>query len=136
VVGAPALDGALSSMRQLKSLEAWKVATDISRRAYRLTLDSRLRRQYGLIDQLRRAAASIPANIAEGYALGTTAQLIRALRISLGSSAELRSHLELLKSVELVEGEQVDRLERDVDRLIGLLVGLLKKLGARTPRPS
>jgi four helix bundle protein len=60
-------------MQQLNSLEAWKVATELSRGVYRFMLDSRLKRHYRLIDQLRQAAASIPASSGEGY-LGTTAQ--------------------------------------------------------------
>ncbi len=132
MVGIPDLDGALLRMHQLQSLEAWKAAREVSRRTYRLTLSAELQRHYGLTDQMRRAAVSIPANIAEGYALATTPQLIRALRIALGSTAELHAHLELLRAVPLADGMEVDRLMRDTYRLIGLL-GLLKKLGAKTP---
>ncbi len=133
LAGIPDLGGASLDMHQLQSLEAWNTAREVSRCTYRLTLAPQMRRHYGLTDQIRRAAVSIPANIAEGYALGTTPQLIRTLRISLGSAAELHTHLELLSSIALVEGAEVERLMRDTSRLIGLLVGLLKKLGAKTP---
>lgn len=86
-----------------------------------------------MIDQLRRAALSIPANIVEGYALGTRAQFIRQVRIAFGSTAELQVHLQLLRDVEIVEGDVVEPLVLQCDRLLGLFIGLLKKLGARPP---
>src|SRR6266576_5986207 len=71
----------LGPMRQLQQLDAWRVAQELAETAYRLTMTSPLDR--------------IPANMAEGYALSTTEQFIRCLRISLGSAAELRTHLDL-----------------------------------------
>ena len=120
-------------MRNLETLVAWKLARDISRRAYRLTMAPPLRRHYSLADQVRRSAASIPANICEGYALGTRGQLIRCVRIALGSASELKCHLELARDVELVSGSDVDALITAVERLLGVLVGLLKRLGAKVP---
>jgi len=64
-------------MHKLGSLEAWNRSRQLSRIAYRLTLDGKLAKHFGLADQIRRAAAAIPANIAEGYALATTPQFIR-----------------------------------------------------------
>src|SRR5256886_10277244 len=96
-----------SCVRKLDSLQAWTVARQVARSAYRLTLDPPLNRHFGLTDQIRRAAASIPANIAEGYALGTTAQFIRFLRIALGSGTELCTHLELVRDLALAPTEGV-----------------------------
>jgi four helix bundle protein len=86
-----------------------------------------------LADQIRRAAISIPANIAEGYALGTTLQFIRCLRISLGSAAELRSHLDVTKKLELADSSQIEITIDLSVRVIAIVVGLLRKLGARLP---
>ena len=55
-------------VRKLDSLEAWRHGRQLSRDAYRLTLATPLSRHFSLADQIRRAAASIPANVAEGYA--------------------------------------------------------------------
>src|SRR2546422_7737778 len=62
--------------------------------SYRLTLEPPLSRHYSLSDQIRRAAPSIPANIAEGYGLATRPQFVRCLRIALGSANELRTRSE------------------------------------------
>ena len=88
---------------------------------------------YALVDQIRRAAISVPANIAEGYALGTTSQWVRLNRIALGSAVELKTHLELLRDLELIDRVQLDPVVADATQVIALLVGLLKRLGAKTP---
>lgn len=82
---------------------------------------------------------SVPANIAEGYALGTTLQFIRSLRIALGSAAELRSHLDLTRTLELVDRGEIDSTIQLTMRVIAILVGLLRKLdrnlSSRVPFP-
>ena len=125
-------------MRKLDSLEAWNCGRQVSRQAYKLTLQPPLSRHFGLADQIRRAAASIPANIAEGYAMGTTPQFIRFLRISLGSATELSTHLELVRDLGLAEQEQLEEALRLCDKEIGLLIGLVFSLGRRqrTTRPT
>ena len=123
-------------MHKLASLEAWKRSRQLSRVAYRLTLDGKLAKHFGLADQIRRAAAAIPANIAEGYALSTTPQFIRCLRISLGSATELYTHLELAADMELVDAEQIKAGLRQCDHVIALLIGLIRRLGSRSTLPA
>src|SRR6266481_10027359 len=126
-------------MKQLETLEAWKCGQQLARAAYALTLREPLSRHFGMADQIRRAATSIPANMVEGYALGTTAQFIRCLRISLGSTAELHSHLKICIDLELLpkaDGESTIAL---AERTLRLLIGLLRSLDSRprgTPFPS
>ena len=118
-------------MRRLDSLEAWRQGRQLSRDAYRLTLSGPLHRHYSLADQIRRAAASIPANIAEGYALATTPQFLRCLRVALGSATELLTHLELALDMELVPPKIAKEAVASCNREIGLIIGLLRKLGSR-----
>ena len=115
-------------MRNLKSFDAWKRGQDLATMAYQLTLSPHLHRHFALIDQIRRAALSIPANIAEGYALGTTPQFLRCLRISLGSTAELRSHLELARRVQLIPEPDVAAGLELCDRMLAVVLGLIRKL--------
>jgi four helix bundle protein len=119
-------------MRQLHSLDVWRGAQDLAEVAYRLTTQATLSRHFALVDQMRRASISIPANIAEGYALGTTTQFVRYLRISLGSAAELGSHLEILRRLKLTEETPVSEAATLCDRVIAMLVGLLRKLGRKS----
>ena len=123
-------------MQKLASLECWNVGRQVSRSAYRLTLEGPLAKHFGLADEIRRAAAAIPANIAEGYALATTPQFIRCLRIALGSATELHTHLELAGEMELVAADRVKEALRLCSRVIALLIGLVRRLGSRSTLPA
>ena len=120
-------------MRRFESLDVWKVARQLSLSAYQLTTKSPLERHFDLRNQIRRAAISIPANLAEGYGLGTRPQLVRCIRISLGSTYELKTHLELTRDLELAELTGVTEVLSSCDRTIALLIGLLRGLGAKAP---
>ena len=120
-------------MHQLQSLDAWNCARDLAKGAYNLTMSAELARHFGLVDQIRRSAASIPANIAEGYGLGTKRQFIRTLRIALGSTYELSSHVQLVADLELLQSEAVGHVQTQCTRQARLLVGLLKSLRATVP---
>lgn len=126
-------------MKQLESLDAYRAAQDLALKAYSLTHSAKMTKHFALIDQIRRACISVPANIAEGYALGTTMQFIRCLRISLGSTAELRSHLDLTRNLQLSDPTEIKMVIDLTMRVISILVGLLKKLDAnnrsRVPFP-
>src|ERR1041384_8699915 len=115
-------------MRKLDRLDAWRVAQDLAYQAYLLTLDPRLAKHFALIDQIRRASLSVPANIAEGYALGTTPQFIRGLKIALGSNAELYSHLAVLARLNLLPGDDVGPVIDLCTRVIAMIIGLIRKL--------
>src|SRR5687768_11736662 len=115
-------------MKQLESLDVWRVSHDLSALSYQLTMEQSLSRHFSLIDQIRRAGTSIPANIAEGYALSTRPQFVRCLRIALGSAAELFTHLKLLGRLKLVDDTRVLEAEQLCVRTIAMLVALLRKL--------
>src|SRR6266571_620522 len=119
-------------VRQLEALDVWRGALDLAEVAYRLTMEAPLQRHFALVDQVRRAAISIPANIAEGYALSTTMQFVRCLRISLGSASELRSHLELIRRLNLAQAVPTAQAAVLCVRVISMLVGLLRALARRT----
>ena len=100
--------------------------------AYRLTLEPPLSRHFSLADQIRRAAPSVPANVAEGYGLATKPQFVRCLRIALDSAMELRTHLEIVQELELfAKPEPVAEALQRCERLIGLIIGLIRSLVAR-----
>ena len=115
-------------MPGLQSLKAWTEGKHFARLAYRATMQRPLAQHFSLADQIRRAAASIPANIAEGYALGTRPQFVRFLRISLGSARELMWHIELAGDMDLIAATDAKTLHDAGDIVIRLLIGLLKKL--------
>ncbi|HEY6207563.1 MAG TPA: four helix bundle protein [Gemmatimonadales bacterium] len=115
-------------MRRLHSLDAWRSAQELSHAAYRITNSEKLSKHFALVDQIRRAAISIPANIAEGYALGSTAQFLRCLKISLGSTTELFTHLSLVHALRILPDSEVVQCLELCDRVISIVIGLIRKL--------
>jgi four helix bundle protein len=81
-----------------KELEAYKKGFELVKIIYEMTKSFPHEEMYGLTSQIRRAAISIPSNIAEGYMRGTK-EYIQFLKISLGSCAELETQLSLCKEI-------------------------------------
>lgn len=119
-------------MRSLEKLEVYTLTRELAVRVYRLAKQPMMEREYGAADQIKRACMSIPANIAEGYALGTRPQLVKGLRSAFGSATELNTHLWVASRVPIVDAsEELTTAQVDLSRAIGMLIGLLKANGAR-----
>ena len=86
-------------MGNFKKLKVWQAAHSLTCHVYRGTASFPKTEAFGLTSQLRRSAASIAANIAEGCGRNGDVELNRFLRISLGSAAELEYHLLLSRDV-------------------------------------
>jgi four helix bundle protein len=118
-------------VRKLERLDAWRVAQDLAYQAYRLTLSPQLSRHFALVDQIRRAALSVPANIPEGYSLGTTPQFLRGLKIALGSTTELYSHLTVLARLNLLPVQDIHTVIELSSRVTAMTIGLIRTLSRR-----
>ena len=81
--------------QHFKDLVVWQKAMEMVAEVYRLTDSFPKREVYGLTDQIRRAAVSVPSNIAEGQAHHNNREFVHFLRHSLGSLAELETHLNI-----------------------------------------
>jgi four helix bundle protein len=118
-------------MGNFKKLEAWQLAHKLARDVYHATIQFPKTEAYGLTSQLRRSAASIPANIAEGCGRDADLDFSRFVRISLGSANELEYHLLLSHDVGLLTSSNYEALVAQVRRLQGMLAGLNRAL--KTP---
>jgi four helix bundle protein len=119
-------------MRSPERLDAYVLARELAVGTYRLTRVPPLVRHPVLSDQIARATVSIPANIAEAFALGTPRQLVRGIRIAFGSAVELKTHLWIASRVEALPSDDRSRnVDADVERVTSMLIGLLKRYGAR-----
>lgn len=114
-----------------RDLVAWQEAVELAVECYRVTRAFPREEAYGLTSQIRRAATSIAANIAEGNGRNNAGDYAQFLRIAQGSLKELETHLIIARRVELLP----DDLERDLlehsDRLGRLLRGLLRAIERR-----
>lgn len=76
-----------------EDLEVWKAARELTNRIYKITKNAEFSKDYGLRDQIRRAAVSIMSNIAEGYERSGNQEFIQVLAIAKGSCGEVRCQL-------------------------------------------
>jgi four helix bundle protein len=111
-----------------KDLEVWKNGMDIVGCIYNITDKFPKSEQFSLTDQMRRAAISIPSNIAEGHIPYYTAEFKRYCRTSLGSCAELDTQLIIAKRRKYTEDDEFNRISDMIDHEIKMLVNLIKKL--------
>jgi four helix bundle protein len=122
-----------------RQLLVWQRAMALAEDVYRLTRLLPKDERFGLMSQMRRAARSVPANIAEGYGRGRTGEYRRFLSIAAGSLLELETDLELVVRTQLVpkhEAQPVREAAAEVGRLLAGLRRRLKGLSSRTKGPD
>ncbi len=112
-------------MRNYRELEVWEKAHRLTLELYKLSRGFPKEEMYGLTSQMRRAAVSIGANLAEGCGRRTSAELARFVRIAMGSASELDYHLLLCRDFEFVTNEQYERTSKELIRVRKMLSGLL-----------
>jgi four helix bundle protein len=117
-------------MRDFRQIKVWAKAHQLTLEIYKIT--SRFPREelYGLTSQLRRASASIPANIAEGFGRGGNAELARFLQIGMGSAYEVEYQALLAKDLGFIRTDAYVQLERQIIEVKRMLAGLLLKVRA------
>jgi four helix bundle protein len=117
-----------SDQKTHKNLDVWNRAMDLAAEVYSLTGQFPKDEVFGLVSQARRAAVSIPSNIAEGAARNSRKEYIQFLYVALGSVAELETQLLLAARLKLAPNTDVlDRVERVRQLLLGLLRFLKRK---------
>ncbi|MFO7645328.1 MAG: four helix bundle protein [Desulfosarcina sp.] len=114
-----------------KNLQVWQRARDLAIDVYRITGEGCFKRDYGMTDQMRRSAVSIPSNIAEGDERDTDKDAIRFLYIAKGSLAELRTQLEIANRVGHVEQaifQDLDEKAVTIGKMLGSLIKSRSKM--------
>ena len=114
--------------QHFKDLIVWQKAMDLVVDVYRITDRFPKREIYSLADQMRRAAVSVPSNIAEGQAHFSKAEFIHFLRHSNGSLAELETQLLLAERLQYIEHEDAEVLIMRIVEVGKLLNGLINSL--------
>jgi carbamoyl-phosphate synthase large subunit len=122
-------------VQTFRQLEAWKLGMTLVTQVYSLTARLPPEERYGLAAQLRRAAVSVPSNIAEGHQLGTKAYR-RSIRIALGSLAEAETQLELCRELRFESDSAVAPLLAKASELRRVLHGLDRSLARRMSERS
>lgn len=114
-----------------KRLEVWKQSMALGLEVYRLTRQFPAEERYTLTPQIRRAAISVPSNIAEGAARQTTREFRHFLHIAQASLSELDTQLDLSLGLGYMTPDALEGIRSQLERIDKMLTGLLKSLSRR-----
>ena len=120
-------------MAGFKELNVWQLGKELAVSIYKITAVGAFKSDFGLRDQIRRAAVSISSNIAEGDERGTNKEAVRFLYIAKGSLAELQTQLIIAQEIGYIDSvilKDMDERCQMLDKMIGALIR------ARTPTPN
>ncbi len=132
-------------MQSVRELRIWQKAMDLVEACYRLSATLPADERFGLTSQIRRAATSIPANIAEGFGRWNTREFGRFLAISCGSLRELETHVIITQRLGYVSEAKAGPVLRATDELAKMLFRMRQRVmneievsegGTRTPRAN
>jgi four helix bundle protein len=118
----------LMTIQNYRDLIVWQKAMDLAEEIHRLTKTFPREELYGLTSQIRRAAVSVPSNIAEGHARQSTAEFRNFLSISLGSLAEVDTQQLLAQRFEYLTREQATKATQLMEEIAKMLHSLRAKL--------
>jgi four helix bundle protein len=111
-----------------KDLIVWQRSMDLVRIVYEMTANFPPTEQWGLVSQMRRAAVSVPSNIAEGYGRQATGEYRRHLSIGRGSLLELETQLLLSRKLNYLRSERIDPVLAEIEEISKMLATLITKL--------
>ena len=114
-----------------RDLQVWQLGMDLVVHVYRETERLPQSERYGLTSQMRRAAVSIPCNVAEGHARRSDGAYLNHIRIALGSQAELATEIEAAERLGFLSTDRVASLQAEIDRVRQMLHGLRRSLERR-----
>lgn len=120
-----------AEIKSHKDLIVWKKSVALSLSIYRLTEKFPQRELYGLASQMRRAAVSIPSNIAEGKSRRTRADFAHFLHMALGSASELETQLLIARELEFYSELQYKEINSLLSEVSKMLRAIIEKLAAR-----
>ncbi|MCL4539057.1 MAG: four helix bundle protein [Bacteroidetes bacterium] len=115
-------------MKDFRNLEVWRKSHQTVLGVYKSTQSFPKEELFGLTSQIRRAAVSIPSNIAEGCGRGSDAELARFAEIAMGSASELEYQVLLARGLNYLNNEEYEDLSNRIVEVKKMLTSLIKKL--------
>jgi four helix bundle protein len=113
-------------MSRFEELKVWQKAVDLAVKVYEITRKESFKKDFGLIDQMRRSSVSISSNISEGDQLESDKSSIRHFRIAKGSTAELFTQSIISKRVGYLDKTEFDYLKNETREILAMLTNLIK----------
>ena len=121
-------------IEQFEEIEAWKEARKLVNRVYGVCSVNEFKKDYSLVDQMRRAAISVMANISEGFARKGNKEFMHFMFIPKSSAAELQSHLYVALDQAYIDKSQFDELYQAADKIQRQLSNFIKYLHSTIER--
>ena len=116
-------------MNSHKDLKVWQKSMEFVVVIYTMTKDFPKEEQFGIVPQMRRAAISIPSNIAEGYGRVYGKETIKFLSNALGSASELETQIIISKDLGFISTDCLKQLLDQIEEIIRMLSALIKSIG-------
>jgi four helix bundle protein len=118
----------MARVESFQELRTWQEGMDLAEDVYRETVQFPKEETFGLTSQMRRAAVSVPSNIAEGWGRESTGDYIHFLKIAKGSTCELMTQTMLAKRLGLWDESRAQALEQRADALAGKIHRQIRSL--------
>jgi four helix bundle protein len=125
----------MAAFTRFEEIDAWKLARELVRECYAACNSSAIKRDFGMRDQLTRAALSVGSNIAEGFGRHNDKEFARYLDIAKGSATEVKSILYAAEDVGLVDTPTATRIREIADRAAAAATGLARYLRSKPKQP-
>ena len=119
-------------MKDFRQLKIWQKSHQLVLELYRITASFPRAETYGLTSQIRRAASSIPSNLAEGCGRNGDAELARFCHIAGGSASELEYHLLLARDLKLIQPDDYEKLAQQTIEIKRMLTVFVQKLSTES----
>ena len=118
----------IRGVKNHKDLEVWKKSIEFVTSIYRITKLFPQEEIYGLTNQLRRAAVSVPSNLAEGAARKSKVEFKQFLHVALGSLSEVETQLIISKNIRYINTDSFKKLNEELVTIRKMLIGLIKSI--------
>ena len=118
----------MATIKRFEEIKAWQEARELARLVYSVTRKGSFAKDFGLKDQIQRAAVSVGSNIAEGFARNGNKEFVKFLWIAKGSAAEVQSQLYTAKDVGYVSDDDFNSVYAKAESCIILIYRFLKSL--------
>lgn len=115
-------------IEKFEDIESWKVARELTNSIYNITKTNKFNKDFGLKDQIQRAAVSVMANIAEGFDSRSDKHFINFLNYAYRSATEVQSLLYVALDQEYLSEDEFEKLYSEAKKIHGLIGGLIKYL--------
>ena len=123
-------------MTSHKELKVWQKGIELVKSIYEITQLFPPNEQFGLISQMRRAAVSIPSNIAEGCGRNSDKELIHFLYVAMGSASELETQIIISQELNFLGKEKSEQLQSLILEIIKMISSLIKTIRTRNEKSN